>query len=74
MRLTEDNAVHLGSSFFLKEREDGTFVLLDEEDVVCEGENIEDTLEAFHMMLELKLCYATMAWMQACLPKEGLRA
>ena len=74
MRVTEDDTVHLGSSFFPKEREDGTFVLLDEGDVVCEGENIEETLEAFHMMLELKLCYATMAWMKSCLPKEGLIA
>jgi len=74
MRVTEDDTVHVGSGFFLKERDDGSFVLLDEGDVVCEGDSIEDALETFHTMLELRLCYATMAWMQSCLPDEGRQA
>ena len=63
--------VHLAEGFFLQERDDGTFALLEDNEVVAEGETVLEALEALEVSLELRMVQATMSWLQASVPEEG---
>ena len=63
--------VHLAEGFFLQEREDGTFALVEDVKVVAEGETVTAALEALEVSLELRLVNATMAYLQAVVPEDG---
>ena len=64
--------VHLAEGFFLQQREDGTFALLEEDEVIAEGNSIDEALDALQVSLELRLVSATMAWLDASVPEEGI--
>ena len=57
--------VHLAEGFFLQERDDGTFALLEDNEVVAEGETVLEALEALEVSLELRMVQATMSWLQS---------
>ena len=63
--------VHLAEGFFLQERDDGTFALLEDNEVVAEGETVLEALEALEVSLELRMVQATMSWLQASVPEDG---
>ena len=63
--------VHLAEGFFLQQREDGTFALLEEDEVIAEGNSVDEALDALQVSLELRLVSATMAWLDASVPEEG---
>ena len=63
--------VHLAEGFFLQEREDGTFALVEDDKVVAEGETVTAALEALEVSLEIRLVNATMAYLQAVVPEDG---
>jgi hypothetical protein len=63
--------VHLAEGFFLQEREDGTFALVEDDKVVAEGKTVAAALEALEVSLELRLVSATMAYLQAVVPEDG---
>ena len=64
--------VHLAEGFFLEERKDGTFALIEDDEVVAEGNSVVEALEALQVSLELRLVSATMAWLDASVPEEGI--
>tara|TARA_R100000329_G_C7562805_1_gene199097 strand:- start:161 stop:391 length:231 start_codon:yes stop_codon:yes gene_type:complete len=68
----DTNIVHLAEGFFLQEREDGTFALLEEDEVVAEGNSVDEALDALQVSLELRLVSATMAWLDAIVPEDGI--
>ena len=57
--------VHLAEGFFLQQREDGTFALLEEDEVIAEGNSVDEALDALQVSLELRLVSAPMAWLDA---------
>jgi hypothetical protein len=67
----EANIVHLAEGFFLQEREDGTFALIEDDEVVAEGDSFDEALEALQVSLELRLVRATMAWLDSVVPEDG---
>ena len=67
----EANIVHLAEGFFLQEREDGTFALIEDDEVVAEGDSFIEALEALRVSLELRLVGATMAWLDSVVPEDG---
>ena len=64
--------VHLAEGFFLQQREDGTFALLEEDEVIAEGNSVDEALDALQVSLELRLVGATMAWLEVIVPEEGI--
>ena len=64
--------VHLAEGFFLQQREDGTFALLEEDEVIAEGNSVDEALDALQVSLELRLVSGTMAWLYASVPEEGI--
>ena len=64
--------VHLAEGFFLQQREDGTFALLEEDEVIAEGNSVDEALDALQVSLELRLVSATMAWLEVIVPEEGI--
>ena len=73
--LQEDiNTVHLAEGFFLQEREDGTFALIEDDEVVAEGNSVDEALDALQVSLELRLVGATIAWLDVIVPEEGIWA
>tara|TARA_R110000824_G_scaffold298855_1_gene486989 strand:+ start:738 stop:965 length:228 start_codon:yes stop_codon:yes gene_type:complete len=67
----QSEMVHLAEGFFLKEREDGTYALLEDDQVVAEGGSVLEALEALEVSLELRLVSATMAYLDAIVPEGG---
>ena len=49
----EANIVHLAEGFFLQEREDGTFALIEDDEVVAEGDSFDEALEALQVSLDV---------------------
>ena len=68
----EAGMVHLAESFFLEEREDGTFALIEDDEVIAEGNSVDEALDALQVSLELRLVSATMAWLDVIVPEEGI--
>ena len=64
--------VHLAEGFFLEERKDGTFALIEDDEVVAEGNSVVEALEALQVSLELRLVGATMAWLEVIVPEERI--
>ena len=64
--------VHLAEGFFLEERKDGTFALIEDDEVVAEGNSVVEAREALQVSLELRLVGATMAWLEVIVPEEGI--
>ena len=64
--------VHLAEGFFLQQREDGTFALLEVDEVLAEGNSVDEALDALQLSLELPLVSATMAWLDASVPEERI--
>ena len=68
----DTNIVHLAEGFFLQQREDGTFALLEEDEVIAEGNSVDEALDALQVSLELPLVGATMARLEVIVPEEGI--
>jgi len=61
----------IAEGFFLEEREDGTFAFIEDDEVVAEGENVYEALEALELSLELRLVNSMVAYLDAVVPEEG---